>query len=157
MVLYFQFAKPPLCDLLLTFRIWYETEKWHPHIQALVWRSLLQWANGSWFLVCETALAWFAVIVLCLKWNQKASPSPSSVSLVKLRVLPIDVMSSSFGSLGGCLSSHEQLLFLLKLVYLLLDPDQLVLFCFSFICFWFVPILDLDLIKLSIALGALRW
>jgi hypothetical protein len=45
---------------------------------------LLQCANGSKIFVIDIAFVQFATIVSRLKGNQKVSPSPSSVSLVKL-------------------------------------------------------------------------
>jgi hypothetical protein len=60
-------------------------------------------------------------------------------------MLPIDVLSLSFGALSGFLSSHDGLLLLLKPLYFLLDPDQPSLVGLGFLYFCFVPILDLDL------------
>jgi hypothetical protein len=71
-------------------------------------------------------------------------------------VLPIDVLSPSFGALSGFLSSHDGLLLLLKSLYFLLDPDQLTLIGFDFLFFWFIPILDFNLIELGFALVDLR-
>jgi hypothetical protein len=65
------------------------------------------------------------------------------------RTLPIDVLSPSLGALGGCLSSHDGLLFLSKPLYLLPDPDQLSLLTLSFLFFSFVPIMDFDFVELS--------
>jgi hypothetical protein len=48
-------------------------------------------------------------------------------------------------------------LFLSEHVYLLLDPDQLMLLSFGFIFFCFVPILDFDLIGLNFTLIGLWW
>jgi hypothetical protein len=75
----------------------------------------------------------------------------------QIRALPIDVLSPSLGTLDGCLSSHDGLLFLSKPLYLLLDPDQLVLLSLGFIFFCFVPILDFDLVELSFTRVDLRW
>jgi hypothetical protein len=55
------------------------------------------------------------------------------------------------------MSSHDGLLFLLEAFYFLLDPDQLLLLIYSlvFFCF-FILVVDLDLLKLSVALDASR-
>jgi hypothetical protein len=66
-------------------------------------------------------------------------------------------VSLSLGALGGCLSSHDGLLFLSKPLYLMLDPDQLTLLSLDFIFFCFVPILDFDLVELSFTQVNLRW
>jgi hypothetical protein len=64
--------------------------------------------------------------------------------------------SVSLGALGGCLSSHDGLLLLLKPLYLLLDPDQLILLSLGFIFFYFVPILDYDFVDFGFILVDLR-
>jgi hypothetical protein len=71
-------------------------------------------------------------------------------------VLPVDVLSASLDALGGCLSSHDGLLLLSKLLYLLLDPDQIILLSLDFIFFYFVPILDFDLVEFGFILVDLR-
>jgi hypothetical protein len=48
-------------------------------------------------------------------------------------------------------------LFQSKPLYLLLDPDQLVLLSFGFIFFCFISILYFNLVELSFALVGLRW
>jgi hypothetical protein len=55
------------------------------------------------------------------------------------------------------MSSHDGLLFLSEAFYFLLDPDQLLLLIYSlvFFCF-FILVVDLDLLKLSVALDASR-
>jgi hypothetical protein len=64
----------------------------------------------------------------------------------------------SFGMLSDGLPSHDVFLFLSEPLYFLLDPDQLLLLYSSFIFFSFLlPILHLDLIKLSVALSDLYW
>jgi hypothetical protein len=68
------------------------------------------------------------------------------------RLLPIDVLSLSVDALGSYLSSHDGLLLLPKPLYLLLDPNQLVLLSLGIIFFCFVPILEFDLIELSFTL-----
>jgi hypothetical protein len=62
------------------------------------------------------------------------------------------VLPPSFGALSGFLSSHDGLLLLSKPLYLLLDPDQLTLVGLDFLFFYFIPILDLDLVELNFAL-----
>jgi hypothetical protein len=59
--------------------------------------------------------------------------------------------------LGACLSSDDELLFLSKPLYLLLDPDQHALLRLGFIFFCFIPILDFNLVELSFAWVDLRW
>jgi hypothetical protein len=73
------------------------------------------------------------------------------------RTLPVDVLSMSLSALGGYLSSHDGLLLLPKPLYLLLDPDQLILLSLGFIFFYFITILDLDLVEFSFILVDLRW
>jgi hypothetical protein len=66
------------------------------------------------------------------------------------------MLSMSFGALHNGLPSHDGFLFLLELLYFLLNPGQLLLFCCGFIRFSFlVPILHLDLVELSVALNIL--
>jgi hypothetical protein len=67
------------------------------------------------------------------------------------------VLSPSFGVLSGFLSSHDGLLFLSQSLYFLLDPDQLTLVSFDFLFFYFVPIMDFNLVELGFALLDLRW
>jgi hypothetical protein len=55
------------------------------------------------------------------------------------------------------LPSHDRFLFLPEPLYLLLNPDRLLL-CRGFVFFSFlIPILHLDLIQLSFGLGDLYW
>jgi hypothetical protein len=76
----------------------------------------------------------------------------------KPRPLSVDMLSVIFGALSDDLPSHDGFLFLLEPLYFLLDPDQLLLLCNGFIFFSFlIPILHLDLIKLSVALHDLYW
>jgi hypothetical protein len=67
--------------------------------------------------------------------------------------LPVDVLPSSLDTLGGCLSSHDGHLFLLTPLYFLLDPDHLVVLNRGLIFFCFVPVFDLDLVELGVALN----
>jgi hypothetical protein len=72
-------------------------------------------------------------------------------------VLLVDVLSMSLGALCGCLSSHDGLLLRPKPLYLPLDPDQLVLLYLGFIFFYFIPILDIDLVEFGFILVDLQW
>jgi hypothetical protein len=68
------------------------------------------------------------------------------------------MLSASSGALSDGLPSHDGFLFLSENLYFLLNPDQLLLFCCSFVFIgFFVLILHLDLVKLSIALNILYW
>jgi hypothetical protein len=67
-------------------------------------------------------------------------------------MLSIDVLPLSFGALSGFLSSHDGLLLLSKCLYFLLDPDQLILVDLGFLFFYFISILDFDLVELGFAL-----
>jgi hypothetical protein len=70
------------------------------------------------------------------------------------------VLFVSLSVLVGCLSSHDGLLLLPKHLYLLLDPDKLVLLSLGFIFFCFIPILDIDLVEFGFVLVDLqqrRW
>jgi hypothetical protein len=75
-------------------------------------------------------------------------------------MLPIDVLSVSLSALGGCLFSHDGHLLLPKLLYILLDPDQLILLNLnlnlSSIFFYFIPILDFDLVEFGFILVDLQ-
>jgi hypothetical protein len=64
-------------------------------------------------------------------------------------MLPVNVLSPSFGMLSDCLMSHDGFLFLHAPLYFLLDSDQfLLLYCsFNFLSF-LIPVLHLDLIEL---------
>jgi hypothetical protein len=73
------------------------------------------------------------------------------------QALSVDVLSVSLSTLGGCLSSHDGLLLLLKPLYLLLDPDQLALLSLGFIIFCFIPILDFDLVEFGFIMIDLWW
>jgi hypothetical protein len=67
------------------------------------------------------------------------------------------MLSVGFDALSDCLPSHDRFLFLLEPLYFLLDSDQRILYCsFIFFCF-LIPILHLDLVKLSVALNDLHW
>jgi hypothetical protein len=66
------------------------------------------------------------------------------------------VLSLSFDALSGFLSSHDGLLLLSKPLYFLLDPDQLTLVSLGFLFFYFIPILDIDLVELGFTLIDLR-
>jgi hypothetical protein len=70
--------------------------------------------------------------------------------------LSVHVLASSFSTLSDGLPSHNGFLFLLKPLYFLLSPGQLLLFCCGVIFFNFlVPILHLDLVELNITLNIL--
>jgi hypothetical protein len=73
-------------------------------------------------------------------------------------MLPIDVLSVSLSALGGCLFSHDGHLLLPKLLYILLDPDQLILLNLnlSSIFFYFIPILDFNLVEFGFILVDLQ-
>jgi hypothetical protein len=66
------------------------------------------------------------------------------------------VLSLSFITLSGFLSSQDGLLLLLKHLYFLMDPDQLTLISFGFL-FCFIPILDFNLVELGFTLVDLQW
>jgi hypothetical protein len=63
----------------------------------------------------------------------------------------------SFGALSNCLAPHNGFLFFPEHLYILLDPDQFVLLCYSFnfLCF-LVPGLHLDLIEVGAAMDDLK-
>jgi hypothetical protein len=70
--------------------------------------------------------------------------------------LSVYVLSPGFGTLNCCLPPHDGFLFLTEPLDLLLDYEHLLL-C-SFILGGFcLPILHLDLLKLSISLDDLYW
>jgi hypothetical protein len=67
----------------------------------------------------------------------------------------VDMLSSSFGTLGCCLPPCDGFLFSTESLDLLLDPGQLLFFCnFIFVGLIF-PIFHLDLFKLCIFLDDL--
>jgi hypothetical protein len=62
--------------------------------------------------------------------------------------------------LGDILSSHDGLLLLSKPLYLPLDPNQLILLSLLYISFYFIPILDFNLVEFDFILIDLwrqRW
>jgi hypothetical protein len=68
------------------------------------------------------------------------------------------MLSVSFDALSNCLPSYDGFLSLPEPLYFLLDLDQLLFLCCSFIFFSFlIPVLHLDLIKLSVTLNDLYW
>jgi hypothetical protein len=100
--------------------------EWRRWRDMVVWRTWWRWVGVGWMLYVP-------------------------------RVVPVDVLPLSFAVLGGHLSSHDGLLFLPKPFYFLLDPDQLVLLsCGIIFIYFFVLVLDLDLIKLGVALDNLQ-
>jgi hypothetical protein len=73
----------------------------------------------------------------------------SILQLCEPRPLSVDMLLASLGALDCSLPSHDVLLLLSEPLNFLLDSDQLFLpYCFFFFGF-FVPIMDLDLIKLT--------
>jgi hypothetical protein len=68
------------------------------------------------------------------------------------------MLSTSYDALSDGLPSHDGFLFLPEPLYFLLNPSQLLLFYYDFIFFSFlVPILQLDLVELSVTLNILYW
>jgi hypothetical protein len=75
----------------------------------------------------------------------------SILQLCEPHPLSVDMLSASLGPLV-CLPSHDGLLFLPKHLHLLLDSSQLfLLYCCFFFFGFFVPIMDLDLIRLRLS------
>jgi hypothetical protein len=81
----------------------------------------------------------------------------SILQLHKPRPLSVDMLPMSLGALDYGLPSPDGLLFLLEPLNFLLDFGQLFLLCFFFFFVFFVPIMDLDLIRLYLSLDYLCW
>jgi hypothetical protein len=78
--------------------------------------------------------------------------------LCKPRSLPIDVLPMSFSVFDCTLSSQDELLFLPEPLNFLLDSCQLFLLCYYFFLLgFFIPITDLDLIKLCVSWKRVPW
>jgi hypothetical protein len=82
----------------------------------------------------------------------------SVLHLCDPRSLPIDILHVSFGVFDYSLSSQDGFLFLPDPLNFLLDSGQFLLFfcCFNFLGL-FVPIKDLDLVKLCVPMDHLHW
>jgi hypothetical protein len=68
------------------------------------------------------------------------------------------MLYASFDTLSDGLPSHDGFLFLSEPLYFLLNPGQLLLFCYDFVYVDFlVPMLHLDLVELSISQNIFYW
>jgi hypothetical protein len=81
----------------------------------------------------------------------------SVLELRKYFSFSVYVLPPSFGTLDCYLPPHDGLLFLTEPFNLLLDSEQLLLFCGFFIKGFFLPVWDLDLFDLSVSLNDLYW
>jgi hypothetical protein len=73
------------------------------------------------------------------------------------RLLSVDVLSVSFGTLNCNLSSQDGLLFSPEPLNFLLDSGQLFFFYYFVFLIFFVPIIDFDLVELRISSKHVCW
>jgi hypothetical protein len=134
----------------------------------LWWRLLMifigwwWWVLGWWHL--DVWWRWVGVGLVVLVFERRLLPLflvvkglNGLLEICKSCSFSVDVLPSSFNTLNYCLPPPDGFMFLMKPLNLLLDSEQLFLFCSFFFKGFFLPLLYLDLLDLDVSVNDLYW
>jgi hypothetical protein len=109
------------------------------------------WWWRRWWLMRDLVERSFVPLLLLMEDTEGV------LHLCEPRSLPVDVLPSSFGALNCGLPSKYELLFLPEPLNFLLDSGYLLCCCFFFFSSLFIPIVDLDLIRICVSWKHVYW
>jgi hypothetical protein len=110
------------------------------------------WILGWWHF--DVRRGWVDIVLVLFLAAQDFN---SVLELRKSCSFSIYVLLLGFGVLDCYLPPHDRFLFLMEPFNLLLDSEQLFIFCNFFLEIFFLPVLYLDLLDLNVSLNDLYW